>query len=215
MLGPRFPVGSVVHHFTILEFLGTVRRKRRYRCRCECGNEKEVVEDDLRTGTTKSCGCFRKKRMSRLNRTHGQGGQNRTYLYRTWESIWERTENSRPSNPHASYHRRKIVVDPCWETFEAFRDYVDARLGTRPDGQSLDRIDNNRGYEPGNIRWATPTQQQRNTSRNTVLTVDGVSRCIAEWAEVSGLSSAVICQRRKRGWSDDLAVTAPLGTRYP
>jgi hypothetical protein len=106
---------------------------------------------------------------------------------------------------------RGIKVCPEWEaSFEAFRDYVTANLGPRPRGHTVDRIENSKNYEPGNVRWASAKQQQRNTSRNTIITVDGVSRCIAEWAEASGISSAVICARRKRGWSDALAVTARL-----
>lgn len=110
------------------------------------------------------------------------------------------------------YIRRGITVCVAWDgSFEAFRDYVEANLGPRPRGHSVDRIDNDRGYEPGNIRWASPTVQMRNRSVNTLVTVDGVTRCIAEWAEVSNLTPAAICGRiYDLGWDEQRAVTEPL-----
>lgn len=197
------PVGSVFSRLTVIRSIGWVRRHFRVVARCECGTAKEFSLDLLRSGATKSCGCLRRDRAHKLNETHRQGGPGRTPLYRAWEAMRDRVVRKE------SYRSRGIRVCPEWESFEVFRDYVTEHLGPRPQGHTVDRIDNDRGYEPGNIRWGSPTQQQRNTSRNTVITVDGVSRCIAEWAEISGISSAVICQRRRHGWPDALAVTKP------
>jgi hypothetical protein len=121
--------------------------------------------------------------------------------------MWERTKRA---DRWPSYARQGISVSPLWRSFEAFRDYVEQNLGPRPKGFTLDRIDNAGGYVPGNVRWANALTQMRNRSNNTFVTVDGVSRCIAEWSEVSGLSSAVICARIKRGWSEREAVLTPL-----
>lgn len=197
-------VGEVFHRLTVIREIGWVRRHFRVVVRCECDTEKEVSLDVLQAGATKSCGCLRRDRAHTLNQSHRQGGVGRTPLYRAWEAMRDRVVRK------TKYKKRGITVCPAWDSFEVFRDYVNENLGARPAKHTIDRINNDRGYEPGNIRWASPTTQQRNTSANTVLTVGGVSRCIAEWAEVFGLSSAVICARRKRGWSDERAVTEPL-----
>jgi hypothetical protein len=199
------PVGTVFFRLTVIRSIGWVGRHFRVVARCECDTEKEFSLDLIQSGATKSCGCLRRDRAHKLNETHRQAGTGRTPLYRAWEAMRDRVRRKEP------YVSRGIKVCPEWEaSFEAFRDYVAASLGPRPRGHTVDRIENSKNYEPGNIRWASAKQQQRNTSRNTIITVDGVSRCIAEWAEASGISSAVICARRKHGWSDALAVTAPL-----
>lgn len=197
------PVGSRFNRLTVIRSIGWVRRHYRVVARCDCGTEKEFSLDLLTSGATKSCGCARRDRAHALNQTHRQAGIGRTPLYRAWEAMHDRVKR----NP--LYVARKIRVCEQWAAFEPFRDYVLANLPPRQRGQTLDRIDNDRGYEPGNVRWADARTQQRNTSANTIIAVDGVSRCIAEWAEISGLTSNVICRRRARGWPDHLAATAP------
>lgn len=114
------------------------------------------------------------------------------------------------------YRERGITIHPSWRrSFEMYRDYVVQHLGKRPRGHTVDRIDNDRGYVPGNIRWASGKQQARNRSDNTVITAAGVSRCIAEWAEINGLNSAAICARIRYGWDPERAVTQPLGRWSP
>lgn len=198
------PVGTIFNRLTVIRSIGWVRRHFRVIAKCDCGTEKEFSLDLLQSGSTQSCGCVRRDRAHLLNQTHRQSGVGRTPLYRAWEAMRDRCRRK------PRYVERGITVCQQWaDSFEAFRDYVNANLGARPQGHTIDRIENDLGYQPGNIRWADPTTQQRNTSANTVITVDGVSRCIAEWAQVSGLTSGIICQRRRLGWPDDVAVTAP------
>lgn len=202
----RSPIveGTIFFRLTVIEFLGTIRRKRRYLCRCIDGNERVVSDQDLRAGHVMSCGCYRKERQAiGMRHTHRQSGAKRTPIYRAWEAMWTRTTSIE------LYQRREITVDSVWNDFEPFKAYIDEKLGPRPRNYSLDRIDNDRGYEPGNVRWASSKRQARNRSDNTNITVNGVTRCIAEWAEVNNLTSIVICARRARGWSDEKAVTTP------
>lgn len=198
-------IGDRFDKLVVVERLGTDGRKRKVLVRCDCGADKVVSECDLRAGTAKSCGCLRQARMRELNRSHGES---RSPLHKTWTVMWERTR-TRLLGQH--YARPILPVAPEWRQYEVFRDYVLEHLGERPKGYSLDRIDNDRGYEPGNIRWASPRGQARNRSTNHVIEIDGVSRCIAEWAEHAGIHPMVIHARRRRGWSDRDAVLRPLG----
>jgi hypothetical protein len=112
-----------------------------------------------------------------------------------------------PNNQSFSkYGGRGIVLDPRWESFTEFL----ADMGERPEGTSIDRIDNTKGYSKDNCRWATRKQQQRNRSANTVWTLDGVSRCVTEWAEVVGCKPHTLFERVNRhGWSIERALTTP------
>ncbi len=104
------------------------------------------------------------------------------------------------------YGNRGITVCDEWRGRGGFERFM-AHAGHRPTPKhSLDRIDNEGGYEPGNVRWATRKQQQRNMRNNLLLTVDGETKCLSEWAEESPVGENTIYYRRKRGWSDRDAV---------
>jgi hypothetical protein len=107
-----------------------------------------------------------------------------------------------------------ITVFPGWQdSFSSFRDYITVNLGPRPPRHSLDRIDNAKGYEPGNLRWATPREQSNNRWNTTKITVDGVTRSISDWAHINDVTIACIRARLKYGWPEDLAVSTP-GRKY-
>lgn len=101
-----------------------------------------------------------------------------------------------------------IVVSSVLQTFEGFL----AEVGPQPSpAHTIDRIDNARGYEPGNIRWATRKEQARNTRRNRRITFDGKSLTVAEWAERTGLAYNTLFYRLQRhGWSVEAALTTPV-----
>lgn len=127
----------------------------RWLCRCDCGAEVVVAGQHLRSGNTKSCGCQRADSARERSTKHGMAS---TLSYRRWESIKQRCFN--PNNPsYKNYGGRGITMWPEWaDSFEAFH----AAVGDAPDGMTLDRIDNDGNYEPGNLHWATPTQQVAN-----------------------------------------------------
>ena len=116
-----------------------------------------------------------------------------------------------PANPrYADYGGQGIRVCERWLTFENFL----ADIGPRPDGTSLDRYPNKHGnYEPGNARWATPQEQQRNTRTYRMLKVDGVEYDIEKAAMTFGVSVSTISNRLSRGWSHERAVTKPKWSR--
>lgn len=206
-------VGDVFDRLTVVQVLGSNGHKREILCLCSCGKRKVVHDDDLRRGSTTSCGCFRRERMGALMRKHGDSGIVRSYLYRAWESM--RVRCSRPDR-YPSYAGRGIRVCDEWEaSYEAFRSYVAANLGERPKGMSLDRIGNEGNYEPGNIRWAPPQVQTRNRSSNKFYTIDGVTMCLADWATKYNLRPGTICGRLRGGWDIRDAITIPLGRQRP
>lgn len=106
------------------------------------------------------------------------------------------------------YRERGIVVCETWRGrggFERFRGHI----GKRPTAEhSVDRIDNNGNYEPGNVRWATRTEQMRNTRATTAVTIGGQTKCVTEWAEASGLSAGAIKYRLRRGWPESEVLSA-------
>jgi hypothetical protein len=122
--------------------------------RCDCGAEKTVASHRLVVGQTRSCGCLSAELSSIRNRTHGATG---TTTYQTWNAMHRRCTNPK-ARDYPYYGGRGITLCERWQTFENFR----ADMGERPDSLTLDRIDNDGDYEPGNCRWATRLQQTRN-----------------------------------------------------
>lgn len=115
-------------------------------------------------------------------------------LYRCWHSMLARCRDKSDKN----YGKRGIKVCERWQTFENFV----SDMGEKPEGTSLDRIDVNGNYEPGNCRWATAKEQANNTRANVKLEIFGESRSPEEWSELSGVKQATIRQRYQCGRPD-------------
>lgn len=124
--------------------------------------------------------------------------------YRIWRGIKTRCLN--PSDhSYPGYGGRGITICDRWR--DSFEDFL-ADVGRRPSPKhSIDRINNDGSYEPGNVRWATPTEQQLNKMNNAVLTLNGVTRCQSEWSALTGVSQVTISARLRRGWIVEQALT--------
>lgn len=127
--------------------------------------------------------------------------------HRAWCAIKGRCLNPRHKQ-YAAYGGRGVQICDRWR--ESFGKFL-ADLGRRLSSEhSIDRIDNDRGYFPGNVRWATRNEQQQNRRSNVRVTVDGVTKCATEWARLNGLADHVVLRRLKARWRPEFAVSVPV-----
>lgn len=169
-------------------------------CRCDCGATCTVSGHKLRSGHTKSCGCWGRVARSVLHPGHGMTG---TPEYEIWLSMRGRCMNPR-NKSYADYGGRGIYVDATWSDFTKFI----ADVGNRPsDKHSLDRINNDGPYSPENCRWATRQEQALNSRRNVWLTFRGRTMTVSQWAQEIGIHQGTISMRLKSGWPVERALT--------
>lgn len=131
----------------------------------------------------------------------------KTRIYRIWCGIKRRCND--PENPY--YGGKGVAV--CEEWANSFERFL-ADMGEPEEGQSLDRIDPNKGYSPDNCRWASYSQQQNNRSNNVLITLKGETHTAAEWAELKGLNAGTIRERIRRGWPPEQALLPRLKSRH-
>lgn len=146
---------------TVLSFHGKAKdRHSLWNCKCSCGRSKVVSQNHLKGGKTKSCGCLRIDTITR----HGESVRGHwTVEFRAWRGIIDRCYSKRPI--YVKYYSKRgiSVHDPWRKSYKNFLDYLLTTIGRRPTKKhSLDRINNDGNYIPGNIRWATKHQQSAN-----------------------------------------------------
>lgn len=175
----------------------------RWRCRCDCGREVVAWGTALRKGHTASCGCWRRDQSAGSHTVHGARF---TPEYQVWLAMRQRCTNPKHAS-YPNYGGRGVTVCARWDDFAAFL----ADVGPRPSPRhSIDRVDNARPYEPGNVRWSTRTEQTRNRRVTLTLTYRGRTQSIAAWAEETGLSYDTLRSRVNRyGWTAERALTTP------
>lgn len=179
------------------------KRRRHWVCDCECGNETRVSANHAKRGSIRSCGCIRFELKGQPMIRHGRRG---TPEYKAWAEMLRRCYRPK-CNRYYTHGARGIRVCERWQGLNGFVNFFDD-MGSRPtDRHSLDRIDNNGNYEPGNCRWATNEQQVRNSRKAHNLTFDGQTRCIEEWSQIVGIASSLIVWRIGTGWSTEDALT--------
>lgn len=194
--------GRKFGRLTVQKRAGTAKdRHVTWLCRCDCGNMTTATGSRLRSGETQSCGCLNKEINRDKVKTHGM---TKSRLYGEWRGMKERcTRASHPSYPN--YGERGITVCQEWsDSFEAFRDWALSN-GYRDD-LTIDRIDNDGNYEPGNCRWITLKEQQRNRRNNRLITHDGRTQPMKQWAEEKGIPCNTLRARLNRGWPIDRAL---------
>lgn len=149
-------IGEKFNMLTVLEELSERKHGSRvYRCKCDCGNIKDVRSDMLKNGHVKSCGCL-----------HTKHGKRETKIYRIFAEMKQRCYNKN-NKSYKDYGKRGIVI--CQEWLDDFMNFYNWAMDNNyREGLSIDRIDNDGNYEPNNCRWA-----DRKTQNNTYLSYDG------------------------------------------
>ena len=206
---PAFVGGEVFARLTLTSFSHKQKGQHYWNCVCICGKEAKIRRSSLLAGTTTSCGC--RNQEVRGHKTHGEShGKNKTLEWNSWLSMIQRCENPR-AKEYPCYGGRGIKIDPKWRaSYAAFLE----DMGRRPTPEhTLDRIDVNGNYEPGNCRWSDWKGQGRNRRNNIMLTYKGVTACLPEWADKVGLTRQSLVNRLLNGWTLQRALETPLQKR--
>lgn len=201
LVGQRF--GRLV---AIERFKGDDKKDyTRWVCLCDCGNQKIIARASLRNGETQSCGCLQKEDVSRRQKTHGKS---RTKEYYSWRNMLRRCYDVN-SVGYENYGGRGISVCNDWHIFENFL----ADMGLKPEGYSIERIDNDGNYEKNNCKWATKQEQNSNTRQNRIITYNNKTQTLEAWARELNISSQTL-SKRLDAWNDvEKAFTTPVRKR--
>ena len=199
---PRDISGQRFHYLVALKRVGRSPASGGaiWECRCDCGNLTRVQLGALTHGHTYSCGCKRRELIAQRKIRHGHCAQGTSSpTYSIWAGMIGRCENPKDRS-FPDYGGRGITVCARWRLFENFL----ADMGERPRGRSLDRIDNMRGYEPSNCRWATATQQANNTRSVLRVPFHGKMATLREVSDSTGMNIRTLRARIEYGVPHDL-----------
>lgn len=194
--------GDVYGRYTVLGIYRDPALKKRTlaHVQCSCGTPPRYVRiDNLRDGTSQSCGCARIEAVKK----HGLWNDP---LFKVWKAMLSRCTNPKDKR-FSRYGGRGISVCERWINVHNF---IEDMKPAYAKGMTLDREDNNGNYEPNNCRWATRKEQNRNYSRNVILEHDGKRFCAADWAPLVNIPAPVIYDRIARGWSATRTLTTPV-----
>ena len=169
-------------------------------CKCECGKERAVSAQGLKNGTSKSCGCHKND----YNRIHGGKG---TRIYEIWRQMIYRCEKKK-HHAYPKYGGRGITVCVEWHNFVKFREW--SFSNGYDNTNSIDRIDNNKGYSPDNCRWTDSVTQMNNRNICHKLKFNGEKLTISQWAKKLEIPRSTLFNRLKRGWDIKNALTEPI-----
>lgn len=177
------------------------QKKMAWRCDCECGGEIIATYNQLNRGNTKSCGCLNREQTVARNTSHNES---KTRLYKIWVGMRQRCNN--PNKVcYVNYGGRGITICDEWNDFLTFKAWaVDNRYD---DSMSIERIDVNGNYEPANCTWVPCSDQAKNRRNCNILTHNGKTQTVSEWARELNIHRTTINGRLKSGWSVEDALT--------
>lgn len=183
--------------FNRLTVLHQTDRADYFVCLCICGNRKTVKKGHLISGGVKSCGCLKKEKF-----TNYRHGKRKTATYSSWAHMKERCTDIN-SRIYQRYGAQGILMCERWSVFANFLE----DMGDRPEGTTIDRVDNSKGYFKENCRWATKKEQSTNRTSTRFITWENQTYSIKDWSELKGIAYRTLVNRFDAGWTTERALT--------
>jgi len=197
-------LGKKFGRLEAIKEVGKGNRGYIYLFKCDCGQTKEIPGSSVTTGRIQSCGCLRSETTTQKNKTHGKSNLG---AYKSWSAMKTRCTNPN-TQCYKNYGARGITFCKSWEDFEKF--YAD--MGDRPDGMTLERVNNDLPYSKDNCIWATPAEQNRNTRQNVILEKNGKRMCLTDWAKELKIPYPTLQDRVRRGWPVNRVLDTPVSS---
>lgn len=167
---------------------------------------RKVFGGNLTSGRTDSCGCLRNEKTADRSKTHGLS---HTRTYKIWWGMISRCYN-KGNTSYPWYGAVGVTVCGRWRGTSGFENFL-ADMGEAPDRLTIERKLSSGNYTPDNCCWATAGEQAKNKRDTVMLTVDGVTKCMADWAREYGVALKTLWYRIDKGWPHDRAVKTPVG----
>lgn len=182
-------VGHKFGRLTVISFAYILKNNRWWHCLCKCGNKKTLTTAVLKGGHSRSCGCLARDFAKARATKHGKHG---IPEYEIWKSMKQRCHNENAKDYHF-YGARGISVCEKWrDSFDAFIEDIGYRPGK---DYSIERINVNGNYAPGNVKWIRRFMQHRNTRRNVMIEWNGKTMCLLDWSEETGIPHSTLRNR--------------------
>jgi len=203
-------IGNRYGRWVVLENAGkNPHGEKQVLCRCDCGVQKVMRRSLITLGYSKSCGCYAREISVEKATSHGCSG---TRIYRIWAGIIQRCYNNTKDCEWKKYGGRGISMCNDWRDFCNFNEW--ALANGYNDELTIDRIDNNGNYEPSNCRWATVYEQNNNRRTNKIISFNGVTGTVREFADKYRLKYSCLYARLKLGWDIESALITPSRGRF-
>lgn len=212
--------GQRFGRLTVIEYVETVKKASWWRCKCDCGNEKNITLNHLRTGQTRSCGClaaeYRRNKPEAIRKmviAHTTHGGTHDRLFRIWVSMRSRCRDK--NHPAYKWYGGKgVTVCDEWQDYATFKQWAYANGyddKAKTHACSIDRIDPNGNYCPENCRWAGTRTQAENKTNTKLYEYNGEKRTLSDWARRSGMRVDTLRWRIvKQHWSLEKALSTPV-----
>lgn len=199
LTGQRFGMLTVIEE-TSPHITSGGSKQRQWVCHCDCGNRTITTTQNLRSGDTRSCGCYEKRSKKENATIHGES---RTKLHNIWKAMRKRCRNENSSD-YKYYGGKGVSVCDDWNDYASFRNW--ALSNGFKDGLTIDRIDSSCGYSPENCRWISIKEQSNNRTNNRRFTHNGENHTIAEWSEITHIPYHTLYMRLYHGKTIDESI---------
>jgi len=204
--------GDKYNKLTIIKEVERRYNKRCFLCECVCGNKTLVVLSNLRSGHTKSCGCFIKEFNRETKTKHGYAGRKfKARIYEIWTSMKKRCLNKK-AFAYKYYGGREVGICDEWLSFKPFLNWA-MHNGYQND-LTLERKNCNGDYCPENCTWIPLSEQNNNTRANRFLTFNNKTLTLRDWAKKTNLNYQTLHTRLRNGWSVEKSLITPVIMKY-